>query len=45
MVEKDAGMSRLTKCSAQAEIGSKAIASSGRQRSTNYSTEGMEAAA
>jgi len=38
-------MSRLTKCSAQAEIGSKAITSSGRQRSTNYSTEGMEAAA
>lgn len=30
---------------AQAWIGCKAIASGGRQRSTNYSTDGMEAAA
>jgi hypothetical protein len=38
-------MSFLTRGPAQAGIGSKAIASGGRQRSTNYSTDGMEAAA
>lgn len=38
-------MSHLTRGPAQAGIGSKAIASGGRQRRNNYSTDGMEAAA
>ena len=38
-------MSYLTRGPAQAGIGSKAIAGGGRQHSTNYSTDGMEAAA
>ena len=38
-------MSYLTRGPAHAGIGGKAIAGGGRQHSTNYSTDGMEAAA
>ena len=38
-------MSYLTRAPASAGIGSKANASGGRQRKTNYSTDGMEAVA